>query len=361
MINLHVELKERSYPILISSNYDKFSEFLKVDDANTKLIIITDSNVFNFQYMEFIDALNTKNHTIYKYIIDAGEKSKSFDTVKDIYSFLLNLKVDRTDILIALGGGVVGDIVGFVASTYLRGISFIQVPTTLLAQVDSSVGGKVGINFNNKKNIIGSFYQPKFVYINLNSLSTLPIREFRSGLAEIIVHCIIGDRCLFEYIENNFQYIFEHDLAILEHVISENCAIKISVVEQDERDNGVRAILNFGHTIGHAIESVNNFKLSHGECVAIGSVGAFRLAQYMGLVDDVEVDRVINLLERVGLPYYLINLDIEQVFNQMHYDKKSDNGILVFILPNQIGKADKYYVENENLIKKVLNDLKRRL
>lgn len=359
MIKLHANLKQNSYPVIITNQYNGIFELLGNINKNAKLIIITDTHVDACQGKELICVLEPYSHEIYKYVFPAGEKSKTLDTVEAIYCFLLDLHVDRQDIIIAFGGGVVGDLAGFVAATYLRGISFVQVPTTLLAQVDSSIGGKVGVNFLQSKNNIGAFYQPKFVYINLNALKTLPSRQIRSGLAEVIVHCIIGDSCLFEYIYHNFTGIFQFDSAILEHIISKNCSIKISVVEKDEKDNGLRAILNFGHTIGHAIESVYNFELSHGECVSIGIVGAFRIAQYIKIIDNNVINKVINLLKKIGLPYYLDSLDVEKVFYQMFFDKKISNNTLTFVLPQEIGKVVKYKVENEELIKRVLSELSK--
>lgn len=359
MKKLFVNLMENSYPIFINSNYDGVSECLHEFCSDSKIVIVSDTNVNYYQSEELIQTLKSSGYDIYKYVFEAGEKSKNLDTVVDIYKFLLALGVDRNDIILAFGGGVVGDIAGFVAATYLRGIKFVQIPTTLLAQVDSSVGGKVGVNFNNCKNIVGAFYQPKFVYINTNSLRTLPIREIRSGLAEIIVHCLIGDSFLFEYIEANFAKIFQHDNDVLKYVISKNCLNKIAVVEQDEKDQGLRAILNFGHTIGHAIESVYNFELLHGECVSIGIVGAFRIACHIGMTDEGTLLRVINILNKIGLPYYLEGLDVDKVFYQMLFDKKIVNNTLTFILPKSIGQVIQHPVGNRDLIQKILKELSK--
>ncbi len=359
MIKLNVGLQERSYSVYISNNYSGICEYLKYKNKSCKFVIVTDTNVDYYQSEEFIKALSTQGYNTFKYVIDAGEKSKNLDTVNDIYKFLLDLKVDRNDVLIALGGGVVGDTAGFVAATFLRGIEFVQVPTTLLAQVDSSIGGKVGVNFSNIKNIIGAFYQPKFVYINTNSLKTLPIREVRSGMAEVIVHCIIDDIELFDYIDSNLNGIFQFENDILEHTIRRSCLVKISIVEQDEKEKGMRAILNFGHTIGHAIESVYNFKLLHGECVSIGMVGAFRIAQHLGMIDNMARLKVINILKKINLPYYLEGLNVEKVFHQMFFDKKIYNNILTFVLPVKLGQVVKYRVEDAELVKKVLNELSK--
>ncbi len=360
MMNLFVNLMENSYPIYIRDSYDKLCEYLEAYSTDSKIVIISDTNTDYYQSEELKNILNSHGYDFYKYVFEAGEESKNLNTVENIYKFLQEHRVGRTDIIIAFGGGVVGDLAGFVASTYLRGIKFMQVPTTLLAQVDISIGGKVGVNFNNIKNIIGSFYQPKFVYINTNSLITLPIRELRSGLAEVIVHSIIGDSYLFEYIDNHLLEIFQYDNIVLEHVIYKNCLCKIAVVEKDEKDQGIRAILNFGHSIGHAIESVYNYKLSHGECVSLGVVGAFRIAQYLGMTDDKTVCKVINILKKIGLPYYLEELDVDTVFYQMFFDKKVISNTLIFILPKGIGQVVQYPIENKNLVQKVLKELSKR-
>lgn len=359
MTRLFVNLQENSYPIFIRRSYDLLCQCLDELGSVSKIIIISDINVDYYQSEELILVLKSQGYDIYKYVFEAGDKSKNLDTVESIYRFLVTHSVERNDVIIAFGGGVVGDIAGFVAATYLRGIKFVQVPTTLLAQVDSSVGGKVGVNFNKLKNIVGAFYQPKFVYINTNSMKTLPIREIRSGMAEVIVHCIIGDSCLFEYIETHIASIFQHDNAVLEHVISKSCSIKISVVEQDEKDQGIRAILNFGHTIGHAIESIYDFKISHGECVAVGIVGAFKIARYMGFTDDKAVNRVINILKKIGLPYFLEGLDVDRVFSQMFFDKKVLNNTLKFILPKGIGEVIQQPIEDRDLVRMVLKELSK--
>lgn len=357
MKRLFVNLQDNSYPIFIESSYDLLCQCLDNLDPVSKIIIISDTNVDYYQSEELTFNIKSNGYDVYKYVFEAGEKSKNLDTVKGIYRFLMTHNVERNDVIIAFGGGVVGDIAGFAAATYLRGIKFVQVPTTLLAQVDSSVGGKVGVNFDNTKNIIGAFYQPEFVYINTSTLRTLPIREIRSGLAEVIIHCIINDNCLFEYIDAHIARIFQHDNAVLEHVIGKSCSIKISVVEQDEKDHGIRAVLNFGHTIGHAIESVSGFELSHGECVAIGAVGAFKIARSMGLIGKEAENRVIQVLKKIGLPYFLEGLDVDRVFSQMLHDKKVLNNTLKFILPKDIGKVIQQVIEDENLIRSVLKEL----
>lgn len=357
MHRLDVKLDRRRYPIYITSGYGELGKIAS-NIANTgKIAVITDTNVDKFQYKSFIDEFNCCNLRLYKYVVEAGEKSKNLDTVQSIYKFLLENGFERSDTIIALGGGVIGDITGFVASTYLRGIDFIQIPTSLLAQVDSSVGGKVGVDFEGLKNMIGAFYQPRLVYININSLKTLPVREMTAGLAEVIVHCIIKDSELFDYVESNLDNIFSLKEDILIQMIMKNCMIKSKVVEEDERDTGLRAILNFGHTIGHALESVYEFSLLHGECVAIGIVGAFKIARYMGMVDERTVSRVSVLLQNTGLPVRMDGMDVEQVLKSMYFDKKTKGNTLIFILPKDIGNVFKFRIQDTALIRKVLEEM----
>lgn len=357
MNKLRVELGDRSYPIYITTDYSGLGKCMSGARLGSKIVLITDSNVDKLQADECIDALAENGYAVHKYVIGAGEKYKNLDTVRDIYKFLLNLKLDRQSTLIALGGGVVGDITGFAAATFLRGINFVQIPTTMLAQADSSVGGKVGVDFEGSKNIIGAFYQPKFVYINVNSLKTLPKRELQSGLAEVVKHGIIKDSDFFDYIDYNVKKIFEFNTDVLQYIAKANCTIKGSVVEQDEKESGLRAILNFGHTIGHAIESVSEFELMHGECVAIGMVGAFRMAQHLGMVEEKALEKVTGTLQKIGLPTSFRGMDIEKIFCQMFHDKKIKENKLVFILPKRIGEVVELRIEDSDLIKKVLLEL----
>ena len=357
MVKLNINLKDRSYPIYIESDFNAIGRYIQNAGVNGKIVVVTDSNVDKLYSETCVDVLVGYGFDVNKYVIEAGEKSKNLDTIKDIYKFLIEKKLDRHSALLALGGGVVGDITGFAAATFLRGISFIQVPTSLLAQADSSVGGKVGVDFEGSKNIIGAFYQPKLVYINVNTLATLPKRELRSGLAEVIKHGIIADRSFYEYIEQNLDKIMELDENSLKYVVKTNCKIKGNVVEQDEKENHLRAILNFGHTIGHAVESVSNFELLHGECVSIGMAGAFKMAQYMDMVDEKLTKRISDTLTSAGLPVKINGLNTEKILEQMFYDKKIKNNKLTFILPKGIGEVFQIKIDDTELIKKVLNDL----
>jgi 3-dehydroquinate synthase len=357
LVKLNINLNDRSYPIHIAMDFNDIGKCIQSAGVDGKIVVVTDSNVDKLYSRECVDVLTAYGFDIYKYVIEAGEANKNLDTVKDIYKFLIEMKLDRGSALLALGGGVVGDITGFAAATFLRGISFIQVPTTLLAQADSSVGGKVGVDFEGSKNIIGAFYQPKLVYLNVNTLATLPKRELQSGLAEVIKHGIIADKNFYEYLEYNLKEIMDLDENILQYIARTNCMIKGNIVEQDEKESHLRAILNFGHTIGHAVESVSNFELFHGECVSIGMVGAFKMAEYMGMVDEKVTNRVSDTLALAGLPVRIRGLDIEKVFEQMFYDKKIRDNRLTFILPKNIGEVIQVKIDDTELIKKVLADL----
>lgn len=357
MIKLNINLGERSYPIYITTDYGSLGKTISSARLTGKTVLVTDTNVDRFQAEECIEALNTDGFNVEKYVIPAGEKNKTLDTVRDIYKYLIGLKLDRNATLIALGGGVVGDITGFVAATFLRGINFVQVPTTLLAQADSSVGGKVGVDLDGSKNIIGSFYQPRLVYINVNTLKTLPKRELQSGLAEVIKHGVIRDPDFLDYIDYNIKKIFNFEPDALQFMTKTNCRIKGGVVEQDEKESDLRAILNFGHTIGHAIETVQNFQLLHGECVALGMVAAFRMAVYLGMADEEDLKRLMDILDKVGLPTALKGIDVDKVYNQMFYDKKVKGNKLVFVLPRKIGEVLQLTIEDEELVKRVIGEL----
>jgi 3-dehydroquinate synthase len=357
LIKLNVNLKERSYPIYLAADFAAIGKCALKERINGKIAVITDTNVDRYQSHDCISALQEHGCDVHKYTFEAGEKNKTLDTVKDIYKFLAGLKLDRSSTLVALGGGVVGDITGFAAATFLRGIKFVQVPTSLLAQADSSVGGKVGVDFEGGKNLIGAFYQPKFVYINVSTLKTLPKRELVSGLAEIIKHGLIFDKDFFNYVDYNLDKILKLDQDVLIYIAKINCSIKAGVVEKDERESGLRAILNFGHTIGHAVESVSGFELLHGECVSIGIVGAYKIAKYLEMVDEETVDRVVTTLKKAGLPVYVSGIDVEQVYNQMFADKKIKRNKLHFILPKKIGEVTECVIDDEKLIKKVISEL----
>lgn len=339
---LNVNLANRSYPIFIE--VDSFEsacrEILRHCLAKT-IIIITDENVACY-YLEKMKQLFEQNGThCHLYEIAPGEESKSLIMAEQIYTWMLANRFHRDDLIIALGGGVVGDLSGFIAATYLRGIRWVQIPTTLLAQVDSSVGGKVGINHPLAKNSIGAFYQPQLVWIDPITLKTLPQREIYNGLAEIIKYGLILDEELFEFLEiNNEKIMSLQDLELLIHIIRTCCRLKAMVVEKDERESDYRRILNFGHTIGHALENITGYRyFRHGEAVAWGMLAATAMShQKFSLPPDQfnRVQKMINFIEKPAIP---TNISVDQIIQVIQSDKKMTTDGLKFVLLEKIGKC----------------------
>jgi 3-dehydroquinate synthase len=357
MIRHTINLKERSYPICITTDFQELGKTIQSLRTGNKALLVTDENVDKYYSDECMKILLDNGIEVNKYVLVPGEENKKLEAVYAIYEKMVEYKMDRSSILLALGGGVVGDISGFAAATYMRGINFVQIPTTLLAQADSSVGGKTGVDFHGHKNIVGAFYQPKAVFINVNTIKTLPKREISAGLAEVIKHGLIMDDEYCEYISDNAQKIFSFDENVLQYLAKKNCSIKGYVVEQDEKEDELRAILNFGHTIGHAIETVENFRLLHGECVSIGIVGAYRMALYLEILSEEVVRQVKSILVKLGLPVSLPGLDVEKVYNQIFYDKKVKDNKLKFVLPRRMGEVFQCTIDDGDMIKKVLADL----
>jgi 3-dehydroquinate synthase len=295
--------------------------------------------------------------------LPAGETAKNLKSVQACYDRLAAHRLERKSFIVALGGGVVGDLAGFVAATYLRGIAFVQVPTTLLAQVDSSVGGKVGVNLEAGKNLVGAFHQPRLVLCDLDTLNTLPLREYRSGLAEVIKYGIIYDAALFERLERTLPKLLERDPALLAEVVARCCEIKAEVVGQDETENGVRAILNFGHSIGHALEAISSYgKYLHGEAISIGQIAAAEISATVLGLSAHELARIIGLFQHAGLPTD-VRLGAEQrkkLFAAMRLDKKVSGGELKFVLAKKIGKVEWGQPVPDALIHHALDHVKAR-
>ncbi|MGL4855035.1 MAG: 3-dehydroquinate synthase [Lentisphaeria bacterium] len=317
-------------------------------------LIVTDSNVKPL-YGEAVKQVLYKSQASKVETIDfsAGEEHKTLTTMQKFYSTAAQLGMDRKSIIIALGGGVTGDMAGFLAASYMRGINFIQIPTTLLAMVDSSVGGKVGIDLPEGKNLVGAFWQPLEVIIDIKTLSTLPMREIRCGLAEIIKYGMIYDSSLLGYIEVNVKKLMNLDYEVYEKVIKRCCEIKADIVGQDEKEQGIRAILNYGHTFGHSIEMLGGFSLlNHGEGVAIGMTMAAQLAVDSGLISQEIADRQERILSQLGLPTKVENMDAEAIFAGMKADKKTESGCIRLVLPcKQLGNVAIYGdVSNELII-----------
>lgn len=358
MNKLIVNLGDKTYPIYITNGYEELGKTLLSRSVGKKVVIITDENVYKHQFEAVFKVLDESGFNVGSYVIRAGEAHKNLDTVQEIYNFLVESGYDRSTTLIALGGGVVGDITGFVASTIFRGVNFVQIPTTLLSQADSSVGGKVGVDFGGYKNIVGAFYQPKLVFINVNSLKTLPLREIKSGLTEVVKHGIIMDADFLDYIDYNTERIFNIDENVLQYLAKNNCKIKANVVEQDEKESGLRAILNFGHTMGHAIETHSGFKLLHGEAVAIGIIGAMKMAFKLEMIQEEDILKIEGLLSKIGLPTRYQNMNVDEIIKLMQHDKKVKFDKIFFILPKKLGEVIEIGIDDIELIKEVLEELR---
>ncbi|MDB5342894.1 MAG: aroB 1 [Schlesneria sp.] len=307
-------------------------------------LLVTDSNLENLHAASVRQSLIADGWRCETEVLPAGEKSKSLEIVTKVYDRLINMQADRRTVIVAVGGGVVGDAAGFIAATYTRGLPFVQIPTTLLSAVDSSVGGKTGVNHPLAKNMIGAFYQPIGVLIDTAALQTLPDREYRAGLAEVVKYGVILDAEFFRYLEHNIAAINARQPEAVRHIVAKSCRLKADVVERDEYEaTGLRAVLNYGHTFGHAFEALCGYgQLLHGEAVAIGMVYASRLAERRGLIDGSITDRQISLLEALHLPIALpaeVKLSTDAVVERMRLDKKTVAGSLRFVLPTRIGEV----------------------
>ncbi|MCD8390789.1 MAG: 3-dehydroquinate synthase [Firmicutes bacterium] len=339
MEKIHVNLGVDSYDIKFSDSFAGLGAAMDEIKSPKKILIVTDTNVEKLYAGEVYNLLYGIGYDVRVFAFEAGEENKGFDAVMQICRACVEHAMDRNSMIIALGGGVVGDMAGFAAAIYMRGIRFIQIPTTLLSQSDSSVGGKTGIDFCGGKNIIGAFHQPKLVYINVSTLKTLPERELVSGMGEVIKHGIIRDAEFFDFLDSNVELVKSLNPLTLIKMDKRNCAIKAEVVEQDERENGLRAILNCGHTIGHAVESAYDFKMTHGECVGIGMIGAAYISYKRGLITKSELLRIENILAKYGFKIRAELPENDKVYALMKKDKKSIDGVLKFVLPAGIGEV----------------------
>lgn len=338
-----MELGRRSYPVYVAGGALKNLGVLSLRHlAGQKVLVVSNPTVGAIYGETVRTGFKAAGFSVAWVEIPDGEEYKSLETVRGLYDAALDTGLERGDAVIALGGGVIGDIAGFLAATYMRGVSFVQVPTTLLAQVDSSVGGKVGVNHPRAKNLIGAFYQPRFVVADVEVLATLPGREVRAGLAEVIKYGIIYDAKFFAWLEENIERLLSMEqLALLEHAVSVSCRIKAAVVSADEREEGARTILNFGHTVGHALEAVTGYsRFVHGEAVAVGMVAAGRLAVRSGYFRESGVERLTALITRCGLPQHIPpDIPLEPLIDAMHRDKKIAGNQLTFVFPEDIGRV----------------------
>ena len=350
--NIVIDNSYKNFTTLVyefnNKNIENLSKF-NINEIYDEVLIISDENVYNHQLDNFIN--NIKAKIVYEYIIPSGEDSKSLSVYEEIIKYCIRINLSRKSLIIALGGGVVGDLAGFVASTYMRGIDVCQVPTSLLSQVDSSVGGKTGINIGNFKNIIGTFYQPKFTYINIDALKTLSYNEFIAGMAEVIKYSIIYDYDFLDYLINNSENILNKDNETLHYMVKKCIEIKADIVSKDEKEGDLRKILNFGHTFGHGVEKL--CKISHGEAVSIGMNMAFKLALEKGYINGSYYNKFINACDKFNLPLnFNISLDEkdeitkerkdkinQEILEIMKNDKKNSFGKINLILPIGFGKV----------------------
>lgn len=329
-----------SYSIYLEPDFSALGQALMdLHTENRKICIVSDSTVADLYGEQLWQALKPCCKEVSLFVFPAGEANKTLDTVRKLYEHLILNHFDRKDMLAALGGGVVGDLTGFAAATYLRGIDFIQVPTTLLSQVDSSIGGKTGVDFDAYKNMVGAFHMPRLVYMNLGTLLTLPELQFASGMAEIIKHGFIQDEIYASWLRTHQNAIENREYEALQEMVYGSCQIKRHVVEEDPTEQGIRAWLNFGHTIGHAVEKLKNFELYHGECVSVGCVAAAYLSWKRGYLSEEEFDGVEELLKSYHLPVRVSGLKPEQVLKTTKLDKKMEAGKIKFVLLGRIGEA----------------------
>ena len=329
-----------SYPVVISSDYKGLASLISEKYPNLQRIcIVSDSNVSRLYLDDVRNELSGICDRIVEYIFEAGEKNKTLDTVKACYDVLLANDFNRRDMIIGLGGGVTGDMAAFIASTYMRGCAFVNLPTSLLAIADSSVGGKCGVDYDKYKNIVGSIYMPGIVYAATYTLNSLPAREYSSGMAEILKAALIRDASFYEWLITEFSRIMDKDQETLKNMLYKAVSIKQYYVTKDPFEENERMILNFGHTIGHALEKFFDFKYSHGECVALGSVAAAYISYKRSMLSDEEFYEIRDMFVPFELPISLDPFDIDAVYDNIGHDKKNTDSGLKFILLKKIGKA----------------------
>lgn len=334
---LNVNTTGGSYDIVIESGlFKSFGLEIRKVYNKSKIAVITDQNLYNLYKIPLIDILEKENFKIDFIVVDPGENSKSLSSLEYVYSKLISCNITRSDLIIAFGGGVVGDLAGFASATYLRGINYIQIPTSFLAQIDSSVGGKVAVNLKEGKNLVGSFYHPLRVLIDPDLLSSLPDKYFKDGLGEVIKYACIKDSTLFNLLMNfdNTQ-LFNY----IEQLICTCCNIKKHLVEKDEKDKGPRMLLNFGHTIGHSIEKYMNFEITHGEAVCLGMLFITKNSEKLGLTEKGTYEKIKNMLEHFHIDYNLQFINLNTLKSYTSYDKKNQSGEISLILLHNIGKA----------------------
>lgn len=357
MRQVDVALGSKSYAVYIGAGLlAQAGRYLKEKGFAGRLVVITDSTVNRLCGSALRQALEADGFGVSTIEVPPGEAQKSLERAGQLYQELTAVRAERTTPILALGGGVIGDLSGFVATTYQRGVPLVQLPTTLLAQVDSSVGGKVAVDHGQLKNMIGAFYQPEMVIADISALKSLPADELANGLAEVIKSAAIRDGQFFSFLEENMERIKSLDEGLLEEIVYQSVRIKAAVVAEDELDMGLRNILNYGHTIGHAVESTSDFKIKHGSAVAIGMVAAARVSLRLGLLDEGELKRLQELIIRAGLPVGMPDFRVEEIMLAMQHDKKVREGKTRFVLLKSLGNAEVIDDVAPSLIEEVLTE-----
>lgn len=332
--------KKPCYDIVFTKDFNLLLDELQAFDVeNRRVAVIADTNTAVLFGDTVKGILEGHCRKVILHVFAAGEMNKTLDTVKAIYKKLIEEQFDRKDLLIALGGGVVGDITGYAAATYLRGVDFIQIPTTLIAQSDSSIGGKTGVDFDGYKNMVGAFYMPKLVYMNIGTLKELDDRQFYAGFAEVMKHGLIKDAAFYEWLLDKMYEIHDRDLEVLEEMVIRSCGVKKLVVEKDPTEKGDRALLNFGHTIGHAIEKAMNFEMLHGECISLGMVAAAYISWKHNWLSMDEYYEVRDMFVPFNLPISIDTIAPEEILRLTKSDKKMEAGQIKFVLLKKVGKA----------------------
>ena len=336
---VEVNLGSRSYRIVVASGaLQSVGERLRELRLGSRAALVSDGAIMRLYGKTVLASLEAAGFHVTTIDVPEGESAKTLEVARHCWDQLLTAGLDRTSTVLALGGGAVGDVAGFAAATYMRGINFVQLPTTVLAQVDASIGGKTAIDHPLGKNMIGAFHQPRLVVVDPAVARTLPEREFRSGLAEIVKHGIVLDAGYFAELERDLEPMAARDLGVLERIIAGSCRLKASVIERDEREAELRHVLNYGHTIGHALEASTGYALyAHGEAVSLGMVAEARLARRLGLADDETTERQQRMLEKLGLPVRVPSIDVEPIMSAMVRDKKAKDGRVPFVLAPRIG------------------------
>ncbi len=332
--------KKPCYDIVFTKDFDLLMDELQAFEVeNRRVAVIADTNTAALFGDTVKGILEGHCRKVILHVFPAGEANKTLDTVKEIYKDLIAEQFDRKDLLIALGGGVVGDITGYAAATYLRGVDFIQIPTTLIAQSDSSIGGKTGVDFDGYKNMVGAFYMPRLVYMNIGTLKELDDRQFYAGFAEVMKHGLIKDAAFYEWLLDNMYEIHDRDLEVLEEMVMRSCSVKKLVVEKDPTEKGDRALLNFGHTIGHAIEKAMHFEMLHGECISLGMVAAAYISWKHNWLSMEEYYEVRDMFVPFNLPISIDTINPEEIVQLTKSDKKMEAGQIKFVLLKKVGKA----------------------